>query len=59
MILVTGATGGIGTAVCLALAARGEHLVLTARDERRPRSLAARDASPSDRDRARTPGDPT
>lgn len=42
MILVTGATGGIGTAVCLALAARGEHLVLTARDEQRLAELASR-----------------
>lgn len=42
MILVTGASGGVGTAVCLALASRGEHLVLTARDEHRLEGLAAR-----------------
>lgn len=40
MILVTGATGGVGTAVCLALAARGEHLLLTARDPQRLDALA-------------------
>lgn len=42
MILVTGATGGVGTAVCLALAARGEHLLLTARDGQRLDALASR-----------------
>ncbi|HEX7351015.1 SDR family NAD(P)-dependent oxidoreductase [Brachybacterium sp.] len=42
MILVTGASGGVGTALCLALAREGEHLVLTARDEGRLEALAAR-----------------
>lgn len=41
MILVTGASGGVGRAVCLQLAARGEHLLLTARDEDRLTALAA------------------
>ncbi|MGO1225340.1 MAG: SDR family NAD(P)-dependent oxidoreductase [Brachybacterium sp.] len=41
MILITGATGGIGREVCLALAARGEQLVLTARDRDRLEALAA------------------
>jgi short-subunit dehydrogenase len=41
MILVTGASGGVGTALCLALAARGEDLVLTARDRGRLEQLAA------------------
>ena len=40
MILVTGASGGIGREVCLRLAARGEHLLLTARDRRRLTALA-------------------
>ena len=42
MILVTGASGGVGTALCLALAARGEDLVLTARDRGRLEQLAER-----------------
>lgn len=42
MIVLTGATGGIGTAVATALADRGEHLVLTARDEPRLQALAER-----------------
>lgn len=42
MIVLTGATGGIGTALALALARRGEHLVLSARDEARLQALAAR-----------------
>lgn len=41
MILVTGASGGVGREVCLALAARGEQLVLTARDVARLVALAA------------------
>ncbi|MGP9537473.1 SDR family NAD(P)-dependent oxidoreductase [Brachybacterium sp. AOP43-C2-M15] len=40
MIVVTGASGGIGREVCLALAARGEDLVLTARDRGRLEELA-------------------
>lgn len=40
MIVITGATGGIGVAVAEALAARGEHLVLTARDRPRLEQLA-------------------
>lgn len=40
MILVTGASGGVGREVCLRLAARGEHLLLTARDPRRLDDLA-------------------
>ena len=39
MILVTGASGGVGREVCLRLAARGEHLLLSARDRLR---MAAR-----------------
>lgn len=41
MILVTGASGGVGRDVCLALAARGEQLVLTARDVTRLEAVAA------------------
>lgn len=40
MILVTGASGGVGRGVCLALAARGEQLVLTARDGDRLEAVA-------------------
>ena len=40
MILVTGASGGVGTALCLELAARGEDLALTARDRGRLEALA-------------------
>lgn len=42
MILVTGASGGVGAALCLALAREKEHLVLTARDEERLEALAVR-----------------
>ena len=42
MILVTGASGGVGTALCLELAARGEDLALTARDRGRLEALAER-----------------
>lgn len=41
MILVTGASGGVGTALCLRLAARGADLALTARDRGRLEQLAA------------------
>lgn len=41
MILVTGASGGVGRAVCLALGARGEQLVLTAREGTRLEAVAA------------------
>ena len=40
MILVTGASGGVGREVCLRLAARGEHLLLSARDRLRLTVLA-------------------
>ncbi len=40
--LVTGATGGIGTAVAEALSARGARLALTGRDGERLRTLAGR-----------------
>src|SRR6476620_3553226 len=40
-ILVTGATGGIGLAVCHRLAAGGASLLLAARDVSRLRSLCA------------------
>lgn len=39
-IVLTGATGGVGTALALRLAERGELLVLTARDETRLAALA-------------------
>lgn len=42
VVLVTGATGGIGTATALALAERGACLVLTGRDRRALDLLAAR-----------------
>ena len=38
-ILVTGASGGIGRAVCVQLAHSGRALVLAARDEGRLRAL--------------------
>lgn len=40
-ILVTGATGGIGLAVCNALARAGDSLILAARDPNRLKSLCA------------------
>ncbi|WP_122940076.1 SDR family oxidoreductase [Brachybacterium sp. EE-P12] len=40
MILVTGASGGVGTALCRELAARGEDLALTARDRGKLEQLA-------------------
>jgi 3-oxoacyl-[acyl-carrier protein] reductase len=40
-ILITGASRGIGAAVCTALATQGARLVLVARDENRLRQLAA------------------
>lgn len=42
MIVLTGASGGIGAVLAMRLAARGEHLVLTARDRPRLEALAAR-----------------
>ncbi len=41
VIAVTGATGGIGRALCLAAAAQGAQLVLLARNERKLRALHA------------------
>jgi NAD(P)-dependent dehydrogenase (short-subunit alcohol dehydrogenase family) len=41
VIAITGATGGIGRALCLAAAAEGAQLVLLARNERRLRALHA------------------
>src|SRR5690625_5371164 len=42
MIVLTGASGGIATALATRLAARGKHLVLTARDRPRLEALATR-----------------
>lgn len=39
--LVSGATGGIGRAVCAKLAANGDRLILSARSEQRLQDLAA------------------
>ena len=41
VVAVTGATGGIGRALCLAAAAQGAQLVLLARNERKLRALHA------------------
>src|SRR5690349_7979262 len=41
VIAVTGATGGIGRALCLAVASEGAQLVLLARNERKLRALHA------------------
>lgn len=41
VIAITGATGGIGRALCLAAAAQGAQLVLLARNERKLRALHA------------------
>ena len=41
VIAITGATGGIGRALCLAAAAEGAQLVLLARNERKLRALHA------------------
>jgi NAD(P)-dependent dehydrogenase (short-subunit alcohol dehydrogenase family) len=41
VIAITGATGGIGRALCLAAAAQGAQLVLMARNERKLRALHA------------------
>jgi NAD(P)-dependent dehydrogenase (short-subunit alcohol dehydrogenase family) len=41
VIAITGATGGIGRALCLAAAAQGAELVLLARNERKLRALHA------------------
>src|SRR3954452_2234613 len=41
VVIVTGASSGIGKSVALLAAARGEHIVLVARDEPEPKSVAA------------------
>ncbi|EYF07812.1 SDR family oxidoreductase [Chondromyces apiculatus] len=46
-VLLVGATGHLGRALAFALAARGDHLVLTARDPARLQSLAADLTAPS------------
>jgi 3-oxoacyl-[acyl-carrier protein] reductase len=46
-ILITGATGGIGRAVCERLAASGTRLILAARDQSRLESVASTLPAPS------------
>ena len=49
-VLVTGATGGIGTATALGLAALGAHLAITGRDRDRTQA----EARETDRSRRRS-----
>jgi 3-oxoacyl-[acyl-carrier protein] reductase len=56
-ILVTGATGGIGRAICERIAASGARLVLAARDQQRLESLALTLPAPSDGSHSAIPVD--